>query len=181
MSTEIKGLLIIVAIIVLIAVVVGSVVLILNLLDKFRESKKWSRYQACGYIEQIVANVVRFVNQVYVEDAKSENEDGKLDTAQKRNVLEIAKKTVTHILDDKFIEQLSGYIGNFDQYIEVLIESTVNDINNNEKNRAILDMTAPLIPIETIESGDSEISDDESESKLAKFDNGNNDTVSPKE
>ena len=180
MNTEIKGLLIIVAIIVLIAVVVGSVVLILNLLDKFRESKKWSKYQACGYIEQIVTNVVKFVNQVYVEDAKSENEDGKLDTAQKRNVFEIAKKTVTHILDDKFIKQLSGYIGNFDQYIEVLIESTVNNINNNEKNRAILDV-APLIPIETIESGDSEASDDESESKLAKFDNGNNDTVSPKE
>ena len=165
MNTEIKGLLIIVAIIVLIAVIVGAVGLILYLVDKFRESKKWSKYQACSYIEQIVTDVVKFVNQVYVEDDKSENEDGKLDTHQKMNAYKIAKNTLFSILGDKFIKQLSGYIGNFDKYIEVLIESTVNNINNNEKNRAILD--APFIPIEAIETDESEGSD-ETETKSTK-------------
>ena len=165
MNTEIKGLLIIVAIIVLIAVIVGAVGLILYLVDKFRESKKWSKCQACSYIEQIVTDVVKFVNQVYVEDDKSENEDGKLDTLQKSNAYKIAKNTLFSILDDKFIKQLSGYIGNFDKYIEVRIESTVNNINNNETNIAILD--APFIPIEAIETDESEGSD-ETETKSTK-------------
>ena len=78
------------------------------------------------------------VNQTYVDDAKSENADGKLTEEQKKIALNKAKEIIISSLNNEQMDYIDKHLNTaFDVGFEAIIESCISSINDNKPDTPI--------------------------------------------
>ena len=81
-------------------------------------------------LQEITANVVVFVNQTYVEDLKKTNKFGK---DEKNKAFKLAKDTILDLVDEDILSLLKETSVDTLNYLDILIESAVNNAKGGSK------------------------------------------------
>lgn len=98
-------------------------------------------------IARIVGQVVSYVNQKFVNNAKADNPDHKLTSEQVETAFNMAYKLIKGALNDNQVKYLESKYGDIHSALDIIIESVVN----NSKSYNYIEST-PLIT-ETADNG----------------------------
>lgn len=104
-----------------------------NKIDEVQATTKLANHEKINRIidqvQGIVYNIVVSINQVMVESLKSE---GKFDKESAEIAKETAIDKAKELLSDEAIKAIEQIYGDVDPYLDVLIESVVNELKKNK-------------------------------------------------
>jgi hypothetical protein len=103
--------------------------------EKEHSSELFQRYLIIA--ESVVETTVIKLNQTMVKECRRQSENGKLSEEDAKKIFETATRQVKLILGLVFIEFVSEYIGNFDEWLNQEIEKYVVLTKNDHLSKYI--------------------------------------------